>query len=73
LKVLSRYPKHKNPKSIKEMRLYNSTMAISTGFTVGLNVNHCLFSIRPGIWMSKKFVLSEPLRGRSLKDFEKMM
>jgi len=49
LQVSSGYPKHKNPKSIKEMGLYNSTMAISTGFTVGLNVNNCLFSIRPEI------------------------
>jgi hypothetical protein len=29
----------KTPLSTKEMGLYNSTMAISTGFTVGLNVN----------------------------------
>jgi hypothetical protein len=33
------YPNCKNPKSIQEMGLYNPTMAISTGFTVGLNVN----------------------------------
>jgi hypothetical protein len=26
-----------------------STMALSTGFTVGLNVNNCFFSIRPEI------------------------
>ena len=39
LHVSSGYPKRKNPKSIQEMGLYNSTMAISTGFTVGLNAN----------------------------------
>jgi hypothetical protein len=33
------YPKRKNPKSIKEMGLYNSTMALPTGFSVGLNVS----------------------------------
>jgi hypothetical protein len=40
LQVSSGYPKCKNPKSIQEMGLYNSTMAISAGFTVGLNVNN---------------------------------
>ena len=39
LQVSSGYPKHKNPKSMQEMGLYNSTMAISKGFTVGLNLN----------------------------------
>jgi uncharacterized oligopeptide transporter (OPT) family protein len=38
--ISSAYPKHKNPTSTKEMGLYNSTMAISTGFTVGLNVDN---------------------------------
>jgi integrase len=37
------------------MGLYNSTMAISTGFTVGLNVNNCFFNIRHDILMSNKF------------------
>ena len=36
--LISACPKHKNPISTKEMGLYKSTMAISTGFTVGLNV-----------------------------------
>jgi hypothetical protein len=36
----------KNPISTKEMGPYNSTMAISTGFTVGLNLNNLFFSIR---------------------------
>jgi hypothetical protein len=31
----NRISKNKNPKSIPEMGLYNSTMALSTGFTVG--------------------------------------
>ena len=35
----------KSPKSIQKMGLYNSTMAISIGFTVGLNVNNLFFSI----------------------------
>jgi hypothetical protein len=30
---------NKNPKSIQKIGLYNSTMAISTGFTVGLIVS----------------------------------
>jgi hypothetical protein len=34
------YPKCKNPKSIQEMGPYDSTMAISKEFTVGLNVNN---------------------------------
>ena len=40
LQVSSGYPKYKNPNSIQEMGFYNSTMAISAGFTVGLNVNN---------------------------------
>jgi hypothetical protein len=44
-----------NPKSIQEMGFYNSTMAISTGFTVGLNVNNWFFSIRFTISMSNNF------------------
>jgi len=31
---------------IQEMGLYDSTMAISTGFTVGFNVSSLIFSIR---------------------------
>ena len=31
LLISNGYPKHKNPKSIQEMGLYNSTMALSTG------------------------------------------
>jgi hypothetical protein len=42
------------------MGLYNSTMAIS-GLPLAqmLNVNHCLFSIRPEIWMSNDLVVWE--------------
>jgi hypothetical protein len=36
----------KAPNPIKEMGLNNSTMAHSTGFTVGLNVGNLFFSIR---------------------------
>jgi len=43
------YPKHKNPTSSKEMGLYNSTMALSTGFTVGLNVNNIFLNTRTEI------------------------
>jgi hypothetical protein len=43
LHVSSAYPKHKNPKSIQEMGLYNSTMAISTGFTVWLKCKGIIF------------------------------
>jgi len=46
LQVSSGNPKYKNPKSIQEMGFYNSTMAISTGFTVGLNVNNSFLSTR---------------------------
>ena len=53
---------NKNPKSKREMGLYNSTMAISKGFTVGFNVNHCLSSIRPDLDV-KQIVLSERLHG----------
>jgi hypothetical protein len=49
LHVSSGYPKCKNPKSIQEMGPYNSTMAISIGFTFGLNVNNLFFSIRSDI------------------------
>ena len=34
------YLKHKSPKSLREIGLYNSAMALSTGFTVGLNVDN---------------------------------
>jgi hypothetical protein len=44
--------KTQNPKSIPEMELYNSTMAISKGFTVGLNVNNLIFSIRLDVYVS---------------------
>jgi hypothetical protein len=59
-----------NPKSIQEMGHYNSTMAISTGFTVGLNVNNCFFSIRFHYLMSNNI---KRLRGRNLNDLEKGM
>ncbi|MGD8662730.1 MAG: hypothetical protein PVH37_22490, partial [Desulfobacterales bacterium] len=36
----------KAPNPIKEMGLYNSTMAHSSGFTNGLNVDNLFFSIR---------------------------
>jgi hypothetical protein len=48
LHVSSGYPKYKNPKSIQEMGLYNSTMAISE-VTVGLDVNNLISSIRSDI------------------------
>jgi hypothetical protein len=35
-----RISQNKKPTSINEMGLYNSTMAISEGLTVGLNVNN---------------------------------
>ena len=47
--IASASRKHKNPKSIQEMGLYNSTMAISTGFTVGVNVINKFFSTRTRI------------------------
>jgi len=50
------------------MGLYNLTMVISTGFTVGLNVNDLYFSIRFHYLMSNYFKL---LRGRNLNDLEK--
>jgi len=54
LQVSSGYPKYKSPKFIQEMGPYDSTMAISIGFTVGINVNNCFFTIRLDIKMSNK-------------------
>ena len=71
LMISSKYPKHKNPKSIQEMGLYNLTMVISTGFTVGLNVNDLYFSIRFHYLMSNRVVLSERLSGAILNDLLK--
>src|SRR5210317_1273542 len=39
----------KSPKSKQKMGLYNLTMAISIGFTFGLNANNLFFSIRSDI------------------------
>ncbi len=39
----------KTPNLYKKWGFYNSTMAISTGFTVGFNVKESFFSIRHAI------------------------
>ena len=39
----------KSPKSIQEMGFYNSTMALSSGFTFGVNVNDIFLSTRTEI------------------------
>jgi hypothetical protein len=43
------------------MGLYNSTMALSTGFTVGLNVGNLFFSIRLDIPKSNRFIQGDCL------------
>jgi len=42
-------PNTKTPNPYNKWGFYNSTMAISTGFTVGLNVKNLFFSIRSDI------------------------
>jgi hypothetical protein len=46
---------NKKPQIYKEMGLYNSTMAISKGFTVGLNANNSFLSIRWHYLMSTQY------------------
>jgi len=52
--VSTRYPKHKNPKSLREMGFYIQHILTSKGLSVGWNVNSEIFIIRSYNSMSNK-------------------